>query len=568
MKKIVSILLCVVLAFSSVSLFAVSASAAEEDTLKVNVTSNVPELFPDSSSEVSLSEGTVTVTYWFNTPDYDMLDAQFVLTYEREFLKYNDDNGVNRSNRKSLIIRSALDDSGLTDGVTVNTNPDSYKDNTVTGAIKGNCTNAQNGYDTRENARKAFISVTFNTLKAGETTVHLDLVVMGFRHKDSPKSSEPLFLVKGSNLIKDSNNNPAVPFVTDDSYTAAYAGTFNEKYIPAVPDENIRILSSLTLSLNLTMTFYVKKDSLTGMTDPYITVVYTDSEDPELDVNKTIYGEEVTKGETDYYAFVYKGVNPQRMQDLYTVTIYASKNGIIHYNTAQKGVSSYIYGGFGHDDARWYPIYVDLLNYGSAAQIYKGYHADSPINAGLSGMTDISNVVAAENAKIANLTATDYYNGIVEGDPDFQVFEKPLVTYEGVNLEFGTVISMNYYFNTNNTDNLDGIKVKVSQYSNNNGEKDELMNEEIITSDHFLTKNNKYYVSYSAMNAHQMNDLVYFTVLDSNNNPISNTTRFSVESEVAYRMHTANPSEEISQLIDVEKAILVYGNSAKEMIGE
>ena len=94
------------------------------------------------------------------------------------------------------------------------------------------------------------------------------------------------------------------------------------------------------------------------------------------------------------------------------------------------------------------------------------------------------------------------------------------------------------------------------------------MNEEIITSDHFLTKNNKYYVSYSAMNAHQMNDLVYFTVLDSDNNPISNTTRFSVESEVAYRMTTEDPSEEISKLIDVEKAMLVYGNSAKEMIGE
>ena len=568
MKKIISVLLCVILAFSSVSLFAVSASAVEDDTLKVNVTSNVPELFPDSSSEVSLNDGKVTVTYWFNTPGYNMLDAQFVLTYQREYLKYNNDDGVNKSGRKSLIIRSALDDSGLTDGVTVNTNPDSYKNNTVTGAIKGNCTNAQYGYNTKENERKAFISVTFNALKAGETTVNLELAVIGFRHESAAPSSEPVFLVKGGALIKDDNDNPVVGFVTDDSYTAAYAGEFEEEYVPTVLDTSIRILSSLTLSLNLTMTFYVKKDSLTGMTDPYITVVYTDSEDPELDVNKTIYGEEVTKGETDYYAFTYTGVNPQRMQDLYTVTIYASKNGIIHYNTAQKGVSSYIYGGFGHDDARWYPIYVDLLNYGSAAQIYKGYHADSPINAGLVNVPDISGVVADENAKIENLTATDYYNGIVEGDPDFQMFEKPLVTYEGVNLAFGTVISMNYYFNTNNTDNLDGIKVKVSQYSNNNGEKDELMNEEIITSDHFLTKNNKYYVSYSAMNAHQMNDLVYFTVLDSDNNPISNTTRFSVESEVAYRMTTEDPSEEISKLIDVEKAMLVYGNSAKEMIGE
>ena len=405
-------------------------------------------------------------------------------------------------------------------------------------------------------------------MKAGETTVNLELAVIGFRHESAAPSSEPVFLVKGGALIKDDNDNPVVGFVTDDSYTAAYAGEFEEEYVPTVLDTSIRILSSLTLSLNLTATYYVEKSALTGMTDPYLTIVYNDTEDPDSNVNKKLYGEEVTSDGTDYYAFTYTGVNPQRMQDLYTVTIYASKNGIIHYNTAQKGVSSYIYGGFGHDDARWYPIYVDLLNYGSAAQIYKGYHADSPINAGLVNVPDISGVVADENAKIENLTATDYYNGIVEGDPDFQVFEKPLVTYEGVNLEFGTVISMNYYFNTNNTDNLDGIKVKVSQYSHNEGVKDKLINEEIITSDHFLTKNNKYYVSYSAMNAHQMNDLVYFTVLDSDNNPISNTTRFSVESEVAYRMTTEDPSEEISQLIDVEKAILVYGNSAKEMIGE
>ena len=64
MKKCISVLLCLILAFSSVSLFAVSASAAE-NILTVNATSNIPELFPGSSMEISSASGSDQVKFRF-----------------------------------------------------------------------------------------------------------------------------------------------------------------------------------------------------------------------------------------------------------------------------------------------------------------------------------------------------------------------------------------------------------------------------------------------------------------------------------------------------------------------
>lgn len=232
MKKIISILLCLVLAFSSISLFAVSASAEEvNNTLKINVTSNVPELFPNSVSEVSIADGRATVTYWFNTPDNNLINSQFLLTYEKEYLEYNADDGVNQTGEASrisyLMIKSAFDDNGQPKSVTMNTNPGSYANNETLGAIKGNCTDAD-GYGTSDNRRKAFLSVTFNVRKAGETTVNLNLIAMGFRNINESLESEPVLLVKGGLLIKDDKGQTPVSYVTDSSYTAAYEGVYDE----------------------------------------------------------------------------------------------------------------------------------------------------------------------------------------------------------------------------------------------------------------------------------------------------------------------------------------------------
>ena len=470
MKKIIAILLCIILAFSSISLFAVSASAEETGKLTINVKSNVSELFPDSVSEIDADEKKVTVTYWFNTPDYNMVNSQFLLTYEREYLEYNTDEGVNQTGTASrisyLMIKSAFDDNGQPKSVTMNTNPGSYANNETLGAIKGNCTDAD-GYGTSDNRRKAFLSVTFNVRKAGETTVNLNLIAMGFRNINESLESEPVLLVKGGLLIKDDKGQTPVSYVTDSSYTAAYEGVYDENYVPMVSDPNLVIYTSSDLYLNLTFNFLVRKSAIGNMTNPYITIVYND-QDSRCCVNETIAGK-LTDDFPDYYCFTYNGLLPQTMYNEYTVTVYASDNGIIHYNSSQRGFASYLYNGFNYpDEKKFYPLYIDLLNFGSAAQIYKGYHDDSPVNANLSNYEQLSSVVAAENHKKENLTATDYYQKQVTDDQDFPCVNNPSVKCVGVNLVLDNAIEMNYYFSADNTD---GLKVVVSQYKNVEGSK-------------------------------------------------------------------------------------------------
>ncbi|MEE0843539.1 MAG: hypothetical protein U0L75_04340, partial [Ruminococcus sp.] len=447
MKKCISVLLCLILAFSSVSLFAVSASAAE-NILTVNATSNIPELFPGSSMEISSASGSdqVTVTYWYNTKNYCMLNCEFTLTYDRDYLEYDHTKNVNeklndRGNLVPLFVKNAFVD-GEPEGIIFNTNPASFAEGNI-GAIKANCTNT-NGYDVCE-GKSAFVSVTFNVKRnSGETNVNLQLKTMGFR-KEGETTVNPVYLVSKSQIVK----NSPVEYVADKSYSVAYAGKYNEYYVPVVDnDKNLEISMNLELTVNLKTAFYVKKAAVGDMTDLRMNIKYSDDYST---VDKDLTRSDATVDGVEYYKFVYEGVNPQRMYDEYKVTVSANDNGIPHYRTETKGVKSYIYKALTDSkNQKWYTIFVDLLNYGSAGQTFKGYHADSLINRNLIGYRNISNlrpVIDAENAKLdCPVRALDDYIREVNDDK-FRKIDNPEAEYMGIQLVLGSVIAMKYHFN-------------------------------------------------------------------------------------------------------------------------
>ena len=563
MKKCISALLCLILAFSSVSLFAVSASAADK-ILTVNATSNIPELFPGSSMEISSDSGSdqVTVTYWYNTKDYCMLNCEFTLTYDRNYLEYDHTDNVNEKLNKRgklvpLFVKNAFVD-GEPEGIIFNTNPASYVEGD-TGAIKANCTNTT-GYDVCE-GKSAFVSVTFNVKKySGETNVNLQLKTMGFR-KEGETSVNPVYLVQKSRIVEDS----PVEYVADKSYSVAYAGQYNEKYVPVVDnDKNLEISMNLELTVNLKTSFYVKKAAVGDMTDLRMNIKYSDDYST---VDKDLTYSEVTVDGVEYYKFVYEGVNPQRMHDEYTLTVSADDNGIPHYRTETKSVEKYIYDAFmDSKNSKWYAIFVDLLNYGSAGQTFKGYYADSLINRNLIGYRNISNlrpVIDAENAKLdCPVRALNDYIREVDDD-NFRKIETPEAEYKGIQLVLGSVIAMKYHFNI---DDPKGKYVRVMHYDNNGVE---VSNPVYISADEFLSENGHYAVMYKDLKANQMRDLVYFTVVNSEKEPIGNTTRFSIASEYFIRNNQMeNPGslsesdkEYVQELVAYEKAMMIYGDS-------
>lgn len=563
MKKCISVLLCLILAFSSVSLFAVSASAAE-NILTVNATSNIPELFPGSSMEISSASGSdqVTVTYWYNTKNYCMLNCEFTLTYDRNYLEYDHTDNVNEKlNEKDklvpLFVKNAFVD-GEPEGIIFNTNPASFVEGNI-GAIKANCTNT-NGYDVCE-GKSAFVSVTFNVKKySGETNVNLQLKTMGFR-KEGETTVNPVYLVSKSQIVK----NSPVEYVADKSYSVAYAGQYNKDYVPVVNnDKNLEISMNLELTVNLKTAFYVKKAAVGDMTDLRMNIKYSDDYST---VDKDLTYNEVTVDGVDYYQFVYEGVNPQRMHDEYTLTVSADDNGIPHYRTETKGVKSYIYKALTDSkNQKWYTIFVDLLNYGSAGQTFKGYHADSLINRNLIGYRNISNlrpVIDAENAKLdCPVTALNDYIREVDDD-NFRKIETPEAEYKGIQLVLGSVIAMKYHFNIADPA---GKYVRVLHYDSNGNE---VSNPVYIPAEEFLSENDHCAVMYKDLKANQMRDLVYFTVVDSEKKPIGNTTRFSIASEYFIRNNQMeNPGslsdsdkEYVNNLVAYEKAMMIYGDS-------
>ena len=563
MKKCISALLCLILAFSSVSLFAVSASAADK-ILTVNATSNIPELFPGSSMEISSDSGSdqVTVTYWYNTKDYCMLNCEFTLTYDRNYLEYDHTDNVNEKLNKRgklvpLFVKNAFVD-GEPEGIIFNTKPASYVEGD-TGAIKANCTNTT-GYDVCE-GKSAFVSVTFNVKRnSGETNVNLQLKTMGFR-KEGETSVNPVYLVQKSRIVEDS----PVEYVADKSYSVAYAGQYNEKYVPVVDnDKNLEISMNLELTVNLKTAFYVKKAAVGDMTDLRMNIKYSDDYST---VDKDLTNSEATVDGVEYYKFVYEGVNPQRMYDEYKVTVSANDNGIPHYRTETKGVKSYIYKALTDSkNQKWYTIFVDLLNYGSAGQTFKGYHADSLINRNLIGYRNISNlkpVIDAENAKLdCPVTALNDYIREVNDD-NFRKIDNPEAEYMGIQLVLGSVIAMKYHFNIADPA---GKYVRVLHYDSNGNKVSDPV---YIPAEEFLSENGHYAVMYKDLKANQMRDLVYFTVVDSEKKPIGSTTRFSIVSEYYIRKNQMeNPGflsdsdkEYVQELVAYEKAMMIYGDS-------
>lgn len=563
MKKCISVLLCLILAFSSVSLFAVSASAAE-NILMVNATSNIPELFPGSSMEISSASGSnqVTVTYWYNTKNYCMLNCEFTLTYDRNYLEYDHTDNVNEKlNEKDklvpLFVKNAFVD-GEPEGIIFNTNPASFAEGNI-GAIKANCTNT-NGYDVCE-GKSAFVSVTFNVKRnSGETNVNLQLKTMGFR-KEGETTVNPVYLVSKSQIVK----NSPVEYVADKSYSVAYAGKYNEYYVPVVDnDKNLEISMNLELTVNLKTAFYVKKAAVGDMTDLRMNIKYSDDYST---VDKDLTRSDATVDGVEYYKFVYEGVNPQRMYDEYEVTVSANDNGIPHYRTETKGVKSYIYKALTDSkNQKWYTIFVDLLNYGSAGQTFKGYHADSLINRNLIGYRNISNlrpVIDAENAKLdCPVRALDDYIREVNDDK-FRKIDNPEAEYKGIQLVLGSVIAMKYHFNIADPA---GKYVRVLHYDSNGNK---VSGPVYIPAEEFLSENGHYAVMYKDLKANQMRDLVYFTVVDSEKKPIGSTTRFSIVSEYYIRKNQMeNPGslsdsdkEYVQELVAYEKAMMIYGDS-------
>ena len=206
-KKLTSIFLALSLLVGMMTLFSTGASAASN--LTVQVTSNLPNLFPDTDIEVDESAKMVKVTYYINTPDYRLLNSEWTLEYDGNKLTPElktgnlnldlDESGANKSYR---FMRFA---NNLSEQV-INTDPQSYR-NREDGvrAIKGNIT-SEKGYNTVADEKREFVTAYFliNEGATGTAAVNLKLRTLQVCPKASAESSAvvggTMYLVKNEVL--------------------------------------------------------------------------------------------------------------------------------------------------------------------------------------------------------------------------------------------------------------------------------------------------------------------------------------------------------------------------------
>ena len=184
-------------------------------SLTVTAKSNI---FPQATTKFDPIANQITVTYWINIKEYPMVNAQWALSYDKNYLTVDMSDGVNfktgKNNKKVPAVFPATDDGN---SPVINFEPESMPN----GGILGNASDLS-GYDltTEDGGRVPFVTVTFNPVEGaeGSTTVNLDVIVMQL----GDDQGKQFYFINDSKIVR-----PDINYLPSDTATAVYAGTFD-----------------------------------------------------------------------------------------------------------------------------------------------------------------------------------------------------------------------------------------------------------------------------------------------------------------------------------------------------
>ncbi len=235
--------------------------------------------------------------------------------------------------------------------------------------------------------------------------------------------------------------------------------------------------------------------------------------------------------------FKFENIAPHEMNDVITATLCASKDGELCVGEKfEYSIKTYCYNTLKNysDDSKLRTLIVDLLNYGAKSQEYMNYKTDSYVNADLS---DEQKSWASSDRTLMTVS-----NIIRNTDV------KPTVFWETAGLNLAQSVGIRLGIKTESTD---GLSVKVEH------------GEDVweIYSDEFKIDENGIYFCFDGMSVAQMSERVCFTVYNGDT-AVSNTLCYSIES-YAY----AKQNNEDNVLVELVKAMIRYGDSAKAYIG-
>lgn len=295
-------------------------------------------------------------------------------------------------------------------------------------------------------------------------------------------------------------------------------------------DQKLKIKAvSLSLGNNLSMNFKVDKTILDDYSDLCI----------EIMRNGKVTKVSSYKVQGDDIVFSFDGIAPQTMNDNTSAVLYgATPSKLYRGESVSTSVKEYASKALElYNDnkyAKLRTLMVDLLNYGSTAQIYHNYQKASLANADL---TEEQQAWASiQPLELENITNTEY-----------QTVSNPIANWKSASLILDNAVAIRYKFEC---EDVSGMVVKV-QYGDIEKVFDGTSFEESGTGE--------YSFKFSGLYAHQMRLPIYVT-LYKDDKPVSNTLQYSVESYAA-QVAEIMPESSLNTLTD---SMMRYGISAFE----
>lgn len=297
---------------------------------------------------------------------------------------------------------------------------------------------------------------------------------------------------------------------------------------------------SLTLESSIIMNVMVGKTEVDYFDDVYVEITRTTTEGELV--------EKISDFDTynsSFYKFIYHGVTPQGMNDDLKFVVYGEKDGVKYWGPEYHySVSAYIQQLFSSTKStNLKTLLADLVYYGYQYQLYTNYNTDNPL----------TNILTEEQLAYRTKDALELNN---ISTSSYEIIDNPTVR-TGASLRIDSKVSIVLVLaNQDESKPVDFTKVKVKVIKDDGNPVYYSYKE---NPEMFEKSGNYFNFYYDGVEAKESGKPVYFTVLDENNKPISNTRRYSIESYCYLQQNTSN--QKLKNLCD---ALMRYCKSAEK----
>ena len=326
----------------------------------------------------------------------------------------------------------------------------------------------------------------------------------------------------------------------DHSFTDGICVCGAKEILDPIMDGKITIGHTLNLASDISVNFVVPVTALEGfdMDTVYAECRYFNYVGSDRGDERVITLRPVLSGK--YYYFTLEGLTAVHMTNELTTVLYGVKDGQPYYSPADTySIATYAYSQMGKASMpqSLKTLCADLLRYGSAIQVYKGYRTDY--------LAD-RDMTEAQKAYLSDTETLTFGTLNEEG----KELDAPTVLWKGKSLDLQSKVGIKYIVNlANYKGDISSLSLKVT-YVDYAGKEQTVTIEEIEA---YKEADSLYAFTFNGLLAAELRTAVTVQVMEGDT-PVSNTLRYSADTY---------GNNKTGQLLIVCKTLFAYSDSAK-----